>query len=217
MGNQPYFASHLHRDETENTWRCASQYTDRQKYSTENQADTIREYAQRHGMQIVRTYTDSGKSGLSLEGRDALQLLIQDVNSGAADYSVILVLDVTRWGRFQDVDESAFYEYQCRGAGIDVRYVAEQFENDGSPVSTIVKGVKRPRLANIVESYPVRFSRVSADSSNSDFVRVVQPAMRRGMDKCSLLARCVAIIQAFSTSISATKRLWTRSTRPSGP
>ncbi len=47
------------------------------------------------------------------------------------------------WGRFHDADESAYYEYICRRAGIDVQYVAEQFENDGSPVSTIVKGVKR--------------------------------------------------------------------------
>lgn len=117
--------------------------TDHQKYSTENQADVIREYAARHHIDIVRTYADAGKSGLSLDGRDALQGLIHDVKSGAADFSVILVLDVTRWGRFQDADESAYYEYQCRQAGIDVQYVAEQFENDGSPVSTIVKGVKR--------------------------------------------------------------------------
>src|SRR5690606_36248281 len=34
-------------------------------------------------------------------------------------------------------------EYMCRRAGIEVRYCAEQFENDGSPVSTIVKVVKR--------------------------------------------------------------------------
>ena len=117
--------------------------TDHQKYSTENQADAIREYAERNHIQIVKTYTDSGKSGLSLEGREALQTLIGDVQSGVADYSMILVLDVTRWGRFQDADESAYYEYLCRRAGIDVQYVAEQFENDGSPVSTIVKGVKR--------------------------------------------------------------------------
>src|SRR6266478_2333672 len=38
---------------------------------------------------------------------------------------------------------SAHYEYICKRAGISVRYCAEQFENDGSPVSTIVKGVKR--------------------------------------------------------------------------
>lgn len=117
--------------------------TDHQKYSTENQADAIREYAQRNDVEIVRTYADAGKSGLSLEGRDALQMLIRDVQQGVADYSMILVLDVTRWGRFQDADESAYYEYLCRRAGIDVQYVAEQFENDGSPVSTIVKGVKR--------------------------------------------------------------------------
>jgi DNA invertase Pin-like site-specific DNA recombinase len=117
--------------------------TDHQKYSTENQADAIRDYAAHRQMDIVKTYTDSGKSGLKLDGRDALQNLIADVQSGQADYSVILVLDVTRWGRFQDADESAYYEYLCRRAGIDVQYVAEQFENDGSPVSTIVKGVKR--------------------------------------------------------------------------
>jgi DNA invertase Pin-like site-specific DNA recombinase len=56
---------------------------------------------------------------------------------------VILVYDVSRWGRFQDADESAYYEYICKRAGISVQYCAEQFENDGSPVSTIVKGVKR--------------------------------------------------------------------------
>ena len=117
--------------------------TDHQKYSTENQADAIRDYAAHRQMDIVKTYTDSGKSGLKLDGRDALQNLIADVQSGQADYSIILVLDVTRWGRFQDADESAYYEYLCRRAGIDVQYVAEQFENDGSPVSTIVKGVKR--------------------------------------------------------------------------
>lgn len=117
--------------------------TDHQKYSTENQADAIREYAIRHRMDIIKTYTDSGKSGLKIEGRDALKQLIDDVQAATVEFSTILVLDVTRWGRFQDADESAYYEYICRRAGIDVQYVAEQFENDGSPVSTIVKGVKR--------------------------------------------------------------------------
>ncbi len=117
--------------------------TDHQKYSTENQAETIKEYAVRHQMEIVRTYADEGKSGLKIDGRDALKKLITDVQSSLADYTTILVLDVTRWGRFQDADESAYYEYICRRAGIEVQYVAEQFENDGSPVSTIVKGVKR--------------------------------------------------------------------------
>ena len=117
--------------------------TDHQKYSTENQEQAIRDYADKHKIEIVSTYADQGKSGLSMDGREALQRLLSDVEAGSTEFSIILVLDVTRWGRFQDADESAYYEYACRRAGIDVQYVAEQFENDGSPVSTIVKGVKR--------------------------------------------------------------------------
>ena len=125
----------------------AAQYvrmsTEHQQYSTENQGDKIREYADRRNIEIVRTYADEGKSGLNIGGRLALQQLIKDVESGAVDFKLVLVYDVSRWGRFQDADESAYYEYICRRAGIHVTYVAEQFENDGSPVSTIVKGVKR--------------------------------------------------------------------------
>ena len=83
--------------------------TEHQKYSTENQGDAIRIYAATHGMEIVRTYADAGKSGLSIKGRDALQRLIKDVETGGADFEVILVYDISRWGRFQDADESAYY------------------------------------------------------------------------------------------------------------
>lgn len=117
--------------------------TDHQQYSTQNQGDKIREYAAKRGIDIIRTYADAGKSGLRIDGRHALQSLIRDVETGVADYRIILVYDVSRWGRFQDADESAYYEYICRRAGIEVAYCAEQFENDGSPVSTIVKSVKR--------------------------------------------------------------------------
>ena len=117
--------------------------TEHQQYSTENQSDKIREYAISRGIEIIRTYADAGKSGLRIDGRVSLQQLIKDVESGSADFTIILVYDVSRWGRFQDADESAYYEYRCRRAGIQVAYCAEQFENDGSPVSTIVKGVKR--------------------------------------------------------------------------
>jgi DNA invertase Pin-like site-specific DNA recombinase len=125
----------------------AAQYvrmsTEHQQYSTENQSAAIAEYAHRRGMTIVRTFIDSGKSGLRLDGREGLKELIQVVQSGAADFGVILVYDVSRWGRFQDTDESGHYEYLCRRAGIRVLYCAEQFENDGTPVSNLFKGVKR--------------------------------------------------------------------------
>ena len=125
----------------------AAQYirmsTEHQQYSTENQSDVIREYAQKRGFRIVKTYADEGKSGLRIEGRDALRQMINDVQNGEPGYQAILAYDISRWGRFQDSDESAYYEYICKRAGIQVLYCAEQFENDGSPTSTIIKSVKR--------------------------------------------------------------------------
>lgn len=117
--------------------------TEHQQYSTENQSDAMLRYAKTHSMEIVRTYSDEGKSGLSLAGRPGLRALLREVESGQAGYSVILVYDISRWGRFQDVDESAYYEYICKRANVRVHYCAEQFENDGSLSSTLMKTIKR--------------------------------------------------------------------------
>jgi len=105
--------------------------------------DAILHFAESHGMQIVRTYSDSGKSGLTLAGRAGLKQLLRDVQSGQANYRAILVYDVSRWGRFQDVDESAHYEFICKLADIKVHYCAEQFQNDDNPLSMLLKTMKR--------------------------------------------------------------------------
>lgn len=65
--------------------------TEHQKYSTENQSEIIQRYAADRGIEIVRTYADHGKSGLRLDGRDALKRLIEDVRSGRADFTAVLV------------------------------------------------------------------------------------------------------------------------------
>lgn len=117
--------------------------TEHQQYSTENQGDTIRQWAEKNGYQIVETFADEGKSGLNIAGRASLQRLLQTVVSGKATFRAILAYDISRWGRFQDADESAYYEHTCKRAGVEVHYCAEQFRNDGSIGSTLIKTVKR--------------------------------------------------------------------------
>ena len=50
--------------------------------------------------------------------------MIQDVEGGRATFNCILVYDISRWGRFQDADEAAYYEFICRCAGVAVYYCA---------------------------------------------------------------------------------------------
>lgn len=138
----------------------AAQYvrmsTDYQHYSTENQAATIAAYAARHNLKIVRTYADDGRSGLRISNRGALVELINDIRFGKADFGHVLVYDVSRWGRFQDTDESAHYEFICKQAGVKVTYCAEQFENDGGMLSSIVKNLKRVMAAEYSRELSVK-------------------------------------------------------------
>src|SRR5882757_7533998 len=103
------------RSDTEPSRIFAAAYvrmsTEHQQYSTSNQMDTIREYAKRRGLEIIKEYSDEGKSGLNIAGRDSLARIMKDVQAGDVKFSSILVYDISRWGRFQDADESAYYEY----------------------------------------------------------------------------------------------------------
>ena len=110
--------------------------------------DAIREYAKRHGMQIVKKYSDEGKSGVNIQARKSLARMIREVQNGQIDFSAILLRDVSRWGRFQDADESAYYEYICRRAGVSVHYCDQDPESGGIVVSTIVKRLKKSIRAN---------------------------------------------------------------------
>ena len=67
--------------------RRAAQYvrmsTEHQQYSTENQEAAIRSYADARNFVIVRTYADEGKSGLRIEGRNALKQLPDETSVAA--------------------------------------------------------------------------------------------------------------------------------------
>lgn len=146
--------------------------TEHQQYSTENQLDVITAFALSRNLEITKVYTDAGKSGLRLEGRDQLKSLLTDVESGFAEFGVILVYDVSRWGRFQDPDESASYEIRCKQAGVRVLYCAEQFENDGSAVSSIIKNVKRTMAGE--------YSRELSVKVHAGQLRLIQLGVRQG-------------------------------------
>lgn len=120
---------------------------DHQDYSIRNQARAIAAYADNHGFRIVKTYTDPGESGLTLRERPGLQALLAEVIKPTCQFRRVLVLDVSRWGRFQNPDQAGAYEFLCFEAGAPVLFCREAFENDGSPVMALLKQFKRFQAA----------------------------------------------------------------------
>ena len=133
--------------------------TENQQFSLPYQAAAIQRYADAHGFKLVRSYEDAGRSGLMLKRRTGLAQLLHDVVAGGQPFKAVLVYDVSRWGRFQDTDESAHYEFVCKSNKVPVYYCAETFENDGSPPATIMKTLKRVMAAEYSRELSVRLCR----------------------------------------------------------
>lgn len=141
----------------------AAQYlrmsTERQDFSIPLQTNAIEKYAALNGYEIVRSYADRGLSGLTAQRRPALQELLRDILSGSAGFSVLLVYDVSRLGRFQNPDEAAHYEFVCNDAGVRIEYCAETFSNDGGLSSQLLKNIKRIMAAEYSRELSAKVAR----------------------------------------------------------
>ena len=176
----------------------AAQYvrasTGLQTYSIEHQLACIAGFAEGRGYQIIATYSDEARSGLDLAGRPALQALLAQALSPRPGFQAILVYDVSRWGRFQDLDEGAHYEFLCRQAGLGVEYCAEPFDNDGSPEADLIKQLKRSIAAEFSRELSARLvlakERVAAKgyrpSGHAPFGYLRQVVDARGRPVCVL-------------------------------
>ncbi len=100
-----------------------------QENSVEIQQDNVRAFAAKHAIEIIHEFADRGKSGLNAEGRPAFNEMMEWVRT-RDDFQLVLVLDVSRWGRFQDTDLSAHYESLCTQHGKQVVYTNIGFARD---------------------------------------------------------------------------------------
>ena len=61
--------------------------TEHQQYSPQNQVDVIQQYVADHNMNIVQVYSDHGRSGLNIAGREGLnQLMSGELGESLVDH-----------------------------------------------------------------------------------------------------------------------------------
>ncbi|NEM00945.1 recombinase family protein [Escherichia coli] len=122
--------------------------TDHQQYSLHNQSEYIKDYAEKNNMEIAYTYDDAGKSGVSIIGRHSLQQLLSDVEQKKIDIQAVLFYDVSRFGRFQNSDETAYYSFLFERNGVDLIYCSEPIPTKDFPLeSSVILNIKRSSAA----------------------------------------------------------------------
>ncbi|WP_250304636.1 recombinase family protein [Escherichia coli] len=122
--------------------------TDHQQYSLHNQSEYIKDYAEKNNMEIAYTYDDAGKSGVSIIGRHSLQQLLSDVEQKKIDIQAVLFYDVSRFGRFLNSDEAAYYSFLFERNGVDLIYCSEPIPTKDFPLeSSVILNIKRSSAA----------------------------------------------------------------------
>ena len=122
---------------------------DKQENSIEIQQDQVRKFAAEHSIEIIKEFADRGKTGLLVEGRDAFKEMIYEYVEGTkTSFDYVLVLDVSRWGRFQDTDLSAYYMGLCLHHGKRVIFTTIGIPKQDDLLHGIHLSIERYRAAS---------------------------------------------------------------------
>lgn len=120
---------------------------DRQENSIAIQREQVREWASKNGVEIIHEFADAGKSGLTSEGRPAFLEMMEEWVKKRSDFTYVLCLDVSRWGRFQDIDLSAQFSAECRKNGKTVIYTSIGKPREDDPLYPVYVQFERFRAA----------------------------------------------------------------------
>ena len=131
---------------------------DRQENSVAIQQELVQKWAKENGVDIVHDFADRGKSGLTAEGRDAFNDMMENWVKKRKDFEFVLCLDVSRWGRFQDIDLSATYSAECKRHGKQVIYTTLGMPRPDDPLYPVYVQFERFRAAQFSKELSAKVS-----------------------------------------------------------
>ncbi|MGE0456448.1 MAG: recombinase family protein [Vicinamibacterales bacterium] len=118
--------------------------TDRQAHedrtSLSDQRAALEALAAARGYAIARWFEDAGVSGATAEKRPAFMAMVDACRTDGP--GVVLVLNASRFGRFDDVEEAAYWRHSLRRAGWEVRYAEGDAEGDAAPIVRAVASLE---------------------------------------------------------------------------
>lgn len=156
---------------------------DKQENSVPIQRNHAQKFAKQYGIEIIHEEADEGKSGL-LSSRPGFEKLFNEwvLNPNAPDFDYVLVYDVSRWGRFQDQDEAAYYEFRCKQNGKRVIYISRGFPKEEQKLIS--------HLQTSIERYmAAEYSRQLSEKVFYGCVKVTEQGYSAGGTACYGMSR----------------------------
>jgi DNA invertase Pin-like site-specific DNA recombinase len=117
-----------------------------QEMSIPDQLKILEKYCSGKGYEIVEVFQDEGISGTTFEKRPGAMRLFQKVQAGRHDFSVLVILNESRFGRVPNTKESIHYEFLLEKAGVLVEYAQSESNMPGAP-GLIMRAVKYEQAA----------------------------------------------------------------------
>ncbi len=126
-----------------NAWIWLRASTDKQEYSVNDQRMACFKYAAQYGLTVVKEFQpEKGHgSGLTVDSDPEFVRMCRLAQSGYHGVKFLIVYDVSRLGRLT-ADDKIYWEVHFKKHGIQVKYVKDEFKNDGSLGDDLMKVVK---------------------------------------------------------------------------
>ncbi len=144
---------------------------DAQENSVEIQREQIDAFAEKEGIDVLHYEIDRGYSGLTAD-RPGFQSLFKNwiTNPSAPHFDLVLYLDTSRFGRFQNQTEAAYYERICNMHGKEMVAVTRGFRKTEDALSyDLITAIERNVVADFSNKLGVKVKHGSIKISDQGY------------------------------------------------
>jgi hypothetical protein len=172
---------------------------DPQENSIRIQRERVRRRADELQIKIIHEFVDAGKSGLNAEGRPAFAEMMEEWVKKRNDFRFVLCLDVSRWGRFRDIDLSAHYSAECQKYGKLAIFIETAEFTEDDPLYPVYVDFERLRAAQGSRELSDRVWRNCSMVTSQGVLSVPiaanpAPLVRQPSERNSLFKRLLAVM-----------------------
>jgi len=130
---------------------------DLQETSLEQQKKDILVFAAANDINVIRFFEEAA-CGENVEGRPQFRNMVEFCRTSRESFQYVLVLDISRWGRFTDPTETFYWIHEVKRYGKEVIFINEGFKEDniGTSLMKLIKSSEASEYLKKIRQNTIR-------------------------------------------------------------